>query len=1107
LARREKDGSWLNPYTVASGLPDDMVNALAPVSDGSLWVGTVGGLTLLDRNGDWHTYRNAGANGGLPDDHVSALALGSDGSLWVSTIHGVAQLDKDGRRLRTYTKTGSTGGPPDASIVRLGLSADGSLWAGTEGYGLARLDKDHHWHTYSKASSDGGLPHDDVDALALGLGGALWIGTRGGLARLDTNGPWQTYTEDSTNGGLPEDGIGASVLGRDGALWVGTSGGVVARRGKDGDWRTYREASIRRPAEHSWGWIHALALGPDSSLWVGTTGGGLVQLDKEGRPQIYRKANTNGDLPHDEVQALAFDSDGALWVGTVGGLARRDKNGSWLPPYTKAKTNGGLPHDEVGALAFDSDGALWVGTGGGLARRGKNDGWLKQPFNEASTNGSLPHNDVLALALDADDALWIGTFGGLARRDRNGSWLLPYTKASTDGGLPDDLVLALALDADGALWVGTGSGLARRDKDGHWETYTQANTNGGLPADTVRALALGPDGLLWVGTSGGLASFKRRSGQTARIVNVIGSKEGEVNKVTQEEQTVAVVAFDSSYLTQPAMFHYLWTLTGPGLLIGPEKTRSSVHRATFDKGDGDYQLRVIAVDRYGNQSEPKDINFRVALPRPNPPLGSSILTTRNVGTAVTGLYFFAIIGLFLATRRSALAFRILSDTVWGKLLAWPFFFLRNFLWAQRWVVEPWFQAVRRSTATDVPFLDPPVSIAAGSRSEGAALLQRLRGSPRLWLHGRSGMGKSSVFASWERAYFADEGAPNLNAAVRRYGFIPIMLPVRDYAAFPMPDANPESWVLEAVRRQLEKYGFATRDIGLIGAMLRVGHIAVALDGTNEADRDRALDAFASQFRKARLLVTSQADTKRLIGDERWELWELPEDISSLRDKLLVKWLGPWKGRALARRIVAEDLSGTIVSGYDLRLLADLVDKADPAHIPLPSDRVTLYRTILARAKGSDGQPLRLDRLKRLAWTMVTQGRRPIVPDDEKMLDAGTLNELARDGLRIVRPVGKEYEFRHDQTRAFLAALWLVEEQPNLAALQSTATEARAFGLNRRDQEELWSFVAPLLASNADLEALWHFANDDPVERGFLLAALQQEADERNVTLVRVAQQR
>jgi hypothetical protein len=712
----------------------------------------------------------------------------------------------------------------------------------------------------------------------------------------------------------------------------------------------------------------------------------------------------------------------------------------------------------------------------------------------------------MTLALGPDGSLWAGTFaGGLARLDKDGHWQT-YSKANTNGGLPVDQVWTLVLGPDSSLWVGTSGGLARLDKDGHWQTYSKANTNGGLPDDHVNKLALGPDGSLWAGTSGGLGHLNSAVGRTIRIIDVIG-KDGEV---TQAQQTVAVVAFDGSYLTQPGMFHYVWRMTEVDLLgakPGPEiKTKSSIYRATFDH-DGAYKLRVIAVDRYGSWSDPRDINFKVTLPRPKS-LWDTLASVWQIVLAATAvLYALALITLLLMTRRSAWAFRILTDAAWAKWLTWPFFFLRHAPPVQRWVLEPWFQAVRRSTPTDVRFLDPPVSKTAGSPSGAAALLQRLDGSPRLWLHGPSGMGKSSVFAAWERAYFVAEDAPNLEAAVRRYGFILIMLPLRQYAALPVPDPNrPESWVLEAVRRQLEQYGVGTSDIGLIDAMLKAGHIALALDGTNEVDRDMALAAFASQRPQVRLLASSQALPRNLPNNERWEVWELPENIGKLRDALLALWLGDEKGATLSRRIVAEDLSGAIVSGYDLRLLADLA-AADPENAPLPSDRVTLYRAMLARASGPDGQPLRLESLEQLAWTLVTQRRRRIVPEDEKVLGAGTLQALEREGLRIVRQIGAEHEFRHDQMRAFLAALWLVEETPTLPALQKTAIDAGAFGLNRRDQEELWRFVAPLLTSAADLEALWQFANDDPVERAILLAALQAEADKRGLTLVRVPQRR
>ena len=63
------------------------------------------------------------------------------------------------------------------------------------------------------------------------------------------------------------------------------------------------------------------------------------------------------------------------------------------------------------------------------------------------------------------------------------------------------------------------------------------------------------------------------------------------------------------------------------------------------------------------------------------------------------------------------------------------------------------------------------------------------------------------------------------------------------------------------------------------------------------------------------------------------------------------------------------------------------------------------------------------------------------------------------------------------------------------------------GSTAATKKSLWGFVAPLLTSAADLEALWRFTNDDRIERAILLAALQAEADERGVTLVRLALQR
>jgi hypothetical protein len=279
--------------------------------------------------------------------------------------------------------------------------------------------------------------------------------------------------------------------------------------------------------------------------------------------------------------------------------------------------------------------------------------------------------------------------------------------------------------------------------------------------------------------------------------------------------------------------------------------------------------------------------------------------------------------------------------------------------------------------------------------------------------------------------------------------------------------------------------------------------AGTLDGANEADRSDAIAAFAHQFPQVPLLITSQS----AVG-ENWEVWRLPETIDDLRDALLTRWLGKEKGALLSHRLQAADaadLSETIVSGYDVRLIADLAE-ADPALTTLPANRTALYRTMLARASGVDGQPIQLESLRQLAWTMLKERRRKFTAADITSLGAGNLNALMHDKVRIVRSVDGTQEFRHDQMRAFLAALYLLEDTPGVSAMTQTMLDDKAFALSTRDQEELGHFLASLL-TDTDLKVLWRFANEDPEARGRLLKALQTEADKQNLTLVREARRR
>jgi hypothetical protein len=462
---------------------------------------------------------------------------------------------------------------------------------------------------------------------------------------------------------------------------------------------------------------------------------------------------------------------------------------------------------------------------------------------------------------------------------------------------------------------------------------------------------------------------------------------------------------------------------------------------------------------------------------------------------VYGILEYLIIAvLIVAAHWNMAAFAILSDEGLARLVTWPFFFLRHVPFVQRWVLAPWFKARARAVKRELDFLDPPVSGTDNAVTTGSTLLSRLTTSHRIWLSGRSGMGKSALFYAWERDYFPADPAASLAESHKRFRFTLITIPVRYYADRSIPQQNPETWVLEAVQRRLEEFGLVTKT-PLVDAMLRSGDFALAFDGTNEADCEDALEAFGRQYPRTRIIATSQG--RALPG---WEVWRLPETIESLKSELLELWL-PGQGTALANRLAAPAIAGILVSGYDLRLIADIA-KSDPLNAPLPANRVGLYKAILTRANGI--YPFALSQLAKLAWEMMVSYRREIQTSDEAALGTGVLDHLADEDVRVVRKLGLTFEFRHDLMRAFLAAAWLAEELPSVPAITAAMDETNVFDLPRRDQADLWSFLALLIGKDDDLAALWLYAIEKADQRGILTAHLQEEADRRGMELRRTA---
>jgi hypothetical protein len=141
------------------------------VANDTLWIATQKGLFEL-RDGKT---RRIFAPEEIASGAVRSLAMSSDGRLWIGTSGGI-DVVQNGNRVAHF---GGAEGLPCTDVYRLRFDSQGVLWVAT-GRGLARYDgKKWTWRHSLRW-----LPSDDVHDLALAEDGTAYVAAWGGLSIL-----------------------------------------------------------------------------------------------------------------------------------------------------------------------------------------------------------------------------------------------------------------------------------------------------------------------------------------------------------------------------------------------------------------------------------------------------------------------------------------------------------------------------------------------------------------------------------------------------------------------------------------------------------------------------------------------------------------------------------------------------------------------------------------------------------------------------------------------------------------------------------------------------------------------------------------------------------
>jgi signal transduction histidine kinase/ligand-binding sensor domain-containing protein len=344
LSLIEFGGGSAKKLAVGHELPGSRIQVVLADREGSLWIGTNGGLAR------WVDGKLERLPVTDPLASASVLALMEDreGNLWVGTETGGLHILRD-QRFRTMGAREGLSSDATTTVVE---DAAGTLWVGTNGAGLDAVGKSGGVKSYTVKD---GLLSDVILSLAAAPNGDLWVGTPDGLNRI-RSGAVASFTSAD---GLPDDFIRSLLADADGSLWIGTRRGLTHWTGElggahsGGQMQTFTQSSGLGSDL-----VGSMVRDASGDLWVAT----LAGLSRLHGGKILNYTTADG-LSSNVITALLSRPDGTLLIGT------QDHGWNlWDGQRFTAAPGNGLGQTTIHAILDDGIGHLWFATGNGIAR-------------------------------------------------------------------------------------------------------------------------------------------------------------------------------------------------------------------------------------------------------------------------------------------------------------------------------------------------------------------------------------------------------------------------------------------------------------------------------------------------------------------------------------------------------------------------------------------------------------------------------------------------------------------------------------------------------------------------------------------------------------------
>ncbi|MFI5252193.1 MAG: two-component regulator propeller domain-containing protein [Bacteroidota bacterium] len=348
--RWREHGVWTSVPELESRARD--ITSVKFRSNGDLLIGTRNGLMIVKRSSsNWRFLTHTPPD---PRNSVNELLKARDGSLWIGSSGGIEHRAADG----SYAFINEIGSQVVYAITALGEDSTGSIWAGSGSAftGAYRLDR-NGWSHISIADTGEQVY---IHKIRKDRNGDLWfLGLR--KSTTDSNGSaFRLEGDRFIRWGV--DMAGGRVYdfleNPDGSYWFATFSGVSRWSPRN---KLLSSLRGRKPEENPDGgsWTHwdkvqgidigrvtSLALDNENNVWFGSNFSqapwvyGIGRIDRNDSLHLF---GPGGGFPDGAIWDLKSDSAGRIWIATINGLNCYD-HGMWLT------------YDERSGLSFPN---LW----------------------------------------------------------------------------------------------------------------------------------------------------------------------------------------------------------------------------------------------------------------------------------------------------------------------------------------------------------------------------------------------------------------------------------------------------------------------------------------------------------------------------------------------------------------------------------------------------------------------------------------------------------------------------------------------------------------------------------------------------------------------------